>query len=170
MNEIINRVAKSSLITIDLAHIFNSEILPKIKILDIQEFLRDGQILIEKEFRATLKEINWADFQDRFVHITCSGDPILPGWAFLLLQCHLAPFAEFCGVGNKDDFNNLAIEHYVKNMNLDDFSGKPIIIKGCGNMKINEQTYLSLVAKLQPVAKSLMYGEACSTVPLYKKK
>ncbi|UOH78051.1 DUF2480 family protein [Ornithobacterium rhinotracheale] len=170
MDEIINKVAKSSLITIDLAHIFNSEISPKIKILDIQEFLRDGQILIEKEFRGALKDIDWTKFQDSYVHITCSGDPILPGWAFLLLQCHLAPFGEFCGVGNKDEFNNLAIQHYVKNMNLDDFSRKPIIIKGCGNMKIYEQTYISLIAKLYPVAKSLMYGEACSTVPLYKKK
>ncbi|MRI64059.1 DUF2480 family protein [Ornithobacterium rhinotracheale] len=170
MNDIVNRVANSSLRSIDLEHIFTHEIKPFTRVLDLQELLGDAPILIERDFRKALSQFDWTKFQDSYVHITCSGDPILPGWAFLLLQCHLAPFGEFCGVGNKDEFNNLAIQHYVKNMNLDDFSGKPIIIKGCGNMKIEEQTYLSLISKLFPVAKSLMYGEACSTVPLYKKK
>lgn len=170
MGEIINKVANSSLITIDLAHIFAAEISPKIKILDIQQFLNDGQILIEKEFRRHLQQFDWAVYQKKIVYLTCSGDPILPGWAFLLIQCKLAPFAEFCGTGTEDDFNNYALQHYIRNMDLNNFLGAPIIIKGCGNMKISEQTYLTLISKLYPIAKSLMYGEACSTVPLYKNR
>ncbi|MGV4528513.1 DUF2480 family protein [Ornithobacterium rhinotracheale] len=170
MTQIVNRVANSLLITIDLNYIFEKEISNQIINFDIKNFLKDGLILIEKDFREMLKNTNWEIYKNKYIHLYCSDEPILPGWAFLLVQCHLAPFSEFCGVGNKNNFNNAALQHYIKNMNLDDFSGKPIIIKGCGNMKINEQTYLSLIAKLQPVAKSLMYGEACSTVPLYKKK
>ncbi|MGQ1928235.1 DUF2480 family protein [Ornithobacterium rhinotracheale] len=170
MNDIVNRVANSSLRSIDLEHIFTHEIKPFTRVLDLQELLGDAPILIERDFRKALSQFDWAGYKNQYVHLTSSNDLILPGWTFMLVQCHLLPYAKFCGVGNKNDFNNAALQHYIKNMNLDDFSGKPIIIKGCGNMKINEQTYLSLIAKLQPVAKSLMYGEACSTVPLYKKK
>ena len=167
MDEIINKIAKSGLITIDLEDEYK-KINPKIKILDIQQFLFEGIILKEKDFREKLKAHDWSLYTDKYVQITCSEDTILPGWTFLLIKTYL----ENCKgtvVGNKIDLNSHILNQFIKNLNIEDFRNQRVIIKGCGKLEFNTQVYLNLIEKLQPVVKSLMYGEACSTVPLYKK-
>ncbi|MRJ09529.1 DUF2480 family protein [Ornithobacterium rhinotracheale] len=170
MNDIVNRVANSSLRSIDLEHIFTHEIKPFTRVLDLQELLGDAPILIERDFRKALSQFDWAGYKNQYVHLTSSNDLILPGWTFMLVQCHLLPYAKFCGLGSFREFTNAALQHFIQHMSLDELAHHPIIIKGCGNLNITEQTHLTLINRLFPIAKSLMYGEACSTVPLYKKK
>lgn len=165
--EIINRVANSKLITFDL-----EEIYPKGERVsfDISQWLMEGIVLRESEFRNKATEHNWSQYQDKFVSLFCSTDAIVPGWAYLLLSLHLAPYAKKVTVGSLEELESILFTEILQNLDVSEYTDKAVIIKGCAHKPIPQNAYVLLAQKLQPVAKSIMYGEACSSVPLYKKK
>ncbi|PRX57050.1 DUF2480 family protein [Flagellimonas meridianipacifica] len=165
--EIINRVAQSKLITFDLEELYQEG---ERVTLDISQWLYEGLILREKEFRAQLEEMDWTTYQDKYVALTCSSDAIVPGWAFMLVTSKLAPFAKKVVQGNLETLETTLYQEQLTQYNFSDFKDKPIIIKGCANKPVPQNAYLMAITKIQQLAKSVMYGEACSAVPLFKKK
>ena len=165
--EIINRVTSSPLITFDL-----EELYPKGKriLFDIKDWLFKDIILKEKDFRAHVKEHDWAQYQNTYVALSCSSDAIIPSWAFMLVSAALAPFAKKIVIGDLELLETILFEKIINTIDLSKFENKPVIIKGCTNKPIPASAYPFLIQKLQPVVKSLLFGEACSTVPLYKSK
>jgi len=165
--EIVNRVANSKLVTLDLEDFFpeGERIL-----LDISAWLYEGFILKEKEFRESVKQHDWDQYQNKYVAITCSTDAIIPSWAYLLISTALAPFAKKFVVGNLDLLENLIFQDIIAGISLEPFKGVPVIIKGCSNKQIPDSAYALMCQRLVPVVSSLMFGEACSSVPLYKKR
>mgnify|MGYP003892257749 CR=1 FL=1 len=165
--EIINRVANSALITIDLEDYYpkGERILFDIKPLLWQEF-----VLKEKDFRQFIKENDWSVYQDKFVAVYNTADAIVPSWAYMLISTYLQPFAKKTIIGSLKDLETALYSQIIANLNIDDYSGKPVIIKGCANKCIPETAYIQLIEKIQPVVNSIMFGEACSTVPLFKRK
>ncbi len=166
-NEIINRVANSQLITIDLEDYYPSG---KRLLFDIKDWLFQEIILKEKDFRAFVDAHNWAQYQDYFIALTCSVDAIIPSWAYLLIATKISPFAKKVIVGHLELLETVIYQDIIQNLDISDFNNKPIIIKGCANKPIPASAYTLLIEKIQPVAKSILFGEACSTVPLYRKK
>jgi hypothetical protein len=164
--EILNRVANSALVTIDLEDFYPEG--KRIQI-DLKDWLFEEQILIERDFRAKLNEYNWENYQDAFVAIECSVDAIIPSWAYLLMTTHLEPFAKKIVVGDLNLLESIIYSEIIANFSLDEFKDKPVIIKGCSEKPIPDSAYTLLIQKLKPEVKSLMYGEACSNVPLFKK-
>lgn len=164
---IINKVAESGLVTIDPATYY-----PKgeIIVFDLKEFLFMEMILKEKEFRQALKELDWNKYSGKLVTITCSVDAIIPLWSYMLVATYLGPVADQIFVGTKEQ----AFEKYflknIQNINAQDFEDMRVVIKGCGNKPIPEAVYVEIVTMLRPLVKSIMYGEPCSTVPVFKKK
>ena len=165
--EIVNRVAGSSLVNIDLEDFYPEG---ERVLLDIKDWLFAGQILKEKDFRNSVKNHYWKNYQNKYVALTCSADAIIPSWAYLLISVELAPFAKKIVVGNLESLETSIFQEIIDKLPVQNYVDKPVIIKGCTNKPIPETAYIQLVSKLTPVAKSLMYGEACSNVPLYKKK
>ncbi len=165
MKEIVNKIANSKLITIDLEDYYPEE---KRVVFDIKDWLFEGIILKEKDFRAAIKNHDWSQYQDNFVALTCATDAIIPSWAYMLITASLAPFAKKVIVGNSSELETSIYQDIITNLPIEQYNGRPIIIKGCSNKPIPETAYLQLITKLIPVAKSVMYGEACSTVPLFK--
>lgn len=165
--EIINRVANSGLITLDF-----KDLRPQNKRveLDIKKYLFQELVLKEKDFRAQIKELNLDDFKGTFVHIYCSSEAIVPTWAYMLLASTLEGVSKKVVFGNAQDLEVAIFEQMIESLNLDDYKDQRVIIKGCSEFHIPTQAYVKLTEKLRPVVKSLMFGEACSTVPLYKKK
>lgn len=165
--EIINRVANSKLVTFDLEDIY-----PKGErvIFDISQWLLEGIVLRESEFREKASEHDWAQYQDKYVALFCSTDAIVPGWAYLLLSLHLAPLAKKVTVGSLDELESILFAELLQNIDISKYIDKPVIIKGCAHKPIPQNAYVLLAQKLQPVTKSIMYGEACSSVPLFKRK
>ncbi|MEO0902687.1 MAG: DUF2480 family protein [Bacteroidota bacterium] len=165
--EIVNRVAQSKLITFDLEELY----LPGERvILDISEWLYEGLILREKEFRSQLDEVDWTSYQDKYVALTCSSDAIVPGWAFMLVTSKLVPFAKKVVQGDMEALETSLYQDQLVDYDFSGFTDKPIIIKGCSNKPVPQNAYLMAISKIQEVAKSVMYGEACSAVPLYKSR
>ena len=168
MSDIIeNKVAKSGLITIDL-----EELKPAWKIhgFDIEQCLWQGLALKEKDFREFVKTHDWSVFDKSEVYIFCSVDAIVPTWAYMLIATALQPFANRIMFGKEDDLKLTLWRDWVSLLNVTDYADTRVIIKGCSNEKIDESIYVELTTKLTPVVKALMFGEPCSTVPLYKKK
>ncbi len=166
-DEIINRVAKSSLITIDLEEFYPEG---KRVVLDISQWLFKGLILREKDFRESIKNYHWENYKDVYVALTCSTEAIIPSWAYLLVTTQLTQFAKKVVVGNLELLETTIFQEIINNLKTSDYKNKPIIIKGCANKPIPDTASVQLVEKLQPIAKSILFGEACSTVPLYKQK
>lgn len=166
-DEIINRVANSKLITLDLEDFYpeGNRI-----VFDIKDWLFEGFVLREKDFRAQVLEFDWSQYQDAYVALTCSTDAIIPGWAYMLLTVNLEPYAKKVVVGNLETLETSVYQDIISNLSVNDYKDKPIIIKGCSNKPVPQNAYIMLTNKLKPVAKSIMYGEACSSVPLYKQK
>ncbi len=165
--EIVNRVASSKLVTLDLEDYFpEGERL----VLDISDWLYEGFILKEKDFRESVKQHQWDQYLNHYVAITCSTDAIVPSWAYLLISTVLAPFAKKFVVGDLDLLENMIFQELISSMPLEQFKGVPVIIKGCSNRQIPDSAYALLCKRLVPVVSSLMFGEACSSVPLFKKK
>jgi len=161
--EIINRVANSKLVTIDLENFYPEG---KRVVFDIKEWLFEGLILREKDFRENVKEHDWSQYQGNYVALTCSTDAIIPGWAFMLLTTYLDPYAKKIIVGNLETLETSIYQDIITSLDVTEFKDKPVIIKGCSNKPVPENAYLLLTSKLMSVAKSIMYGEACSSVPL----
>lgn len=165
--EIINRVAESKLITFDLEDYYP----PGDRIiLDIKDWLFEGFILREKEFRAFVEEHDWAIYKDAYVAVNCSTDAIVPGWANMLIASKLQPFAKKAMVGDLKELETSIYQSVIADIDVSSFIDKFVIIKGCSNKPVPENAYLWITTKLQTVAKSVMYGEACSSVPLFKRK
>lgn len=165
-DEIINRVANSKLVTIDLEDFYPEG---KRMVLDISIWLMDGIILREKEFRQHLKDHDWSPYKDAFVAIHCATDAILPGWAFMLVAIRLNEVARKTVVGSPKDLETLLFSEIITELDVSEYKDKPVIIKGCTHKPVPENAYVLLAQKLQPIARSVLYGEACSSVPLYKK-
>ncbi|KJJ38486.1 DUF2480 family protein [Aequorivita vladivostokensis] len=165
--EIINRVANSKIVTFNLEDIY-----PKGErvAFDISQWLLEGIVLRESDFREQAKQHDWSRYQDKFVALFCSTDAIVPGWAYLLLSLHLAPFVKKVTVGSLDELESILFAELLQNLDVSEYTDKPLIIKGCAHKPIPQNAYVLLAQKLQPVAKSIMYGEACSSVPLFKRK
>ena len=164
---IFNRVAESKLITFDLEKLYH--IGDRITI-DLSQWLDKGIILREKEFRLKLKHHNWKAYRNQFVAIYCSTDAVLPAWASLLVTTFLQPYAKKVVMGTLVDLEIHLFTEEIKKINISSFKDKAVIIKGCTDKKVPEDSYVQLISRLQPVVKSLFYGEACSSVPLFKKK
>ncbi|WP_298531355.1 DUF2480 family protein [uncultured Algibacter sp.] len=166
-DEIINRVANSKLVTIDLEDFYPQG---KRVLFDIKDWLYEGFVLREKDFRTQVSEFDWAQYQDYYIALTCSTDAIIPGWAYMLLSINLEPHAKKVIVGNLEQLETSIYQDIINNLDFSEHQGKPIIIKGCSNKPVPQNAYIFLANKLKPIAKSIMYGEACSSVPLYKNK
>ncbi|MBP6000412.1 MAG: DUF2480 family protein [Sediminibacterium sp.] len=163
----INKVAESGLISLDLAQYIPSN---EIVIFDIKPFLFMELILKEKDFRASLNTIDWSQYQDKIIGIFCSTDAIIPMWANMLIVSKLSPFAKSVYFGNESTIRDLVLLEAIQKIDASVFADQRIVVKGCGDMPIGESAYIAITQKLRPVAKSIMYGEPCSTVPVYKKK
>lgn len=166
-DEIINRVSQSKLVTFDLEDYYLEG---KRVVVDIKDWLYEGFILKEKEFRTHISKHNWEQYKDTFVALSCSTDAIIPGWANMLIASKLQPYAKKVVVGNLEQLETSLYQSTIENIDVTPFQDKPVIIKGCSNKPVPPNAYLWITAKMQTVAKSVMYGEACSSVPLYKKK
>lgn len=166
-DEIINKVSNSKLITLDLEELYPEG---ERVLFDIKDWLFDQIILKEKDFRASVKSHDWSRYKNTYVALTCSVDAIIPSWAYLLLSSELAPYSKKIVVGNLELLETSLFQDIIQNLSIDSFKEKPIIIKGCAQKPIPPSAFSMLIHKLQPIAKSIMYGEACSTVPLFKKK
>ena len=163
--EIINKVSNSALEVFDLEDYYVTGIRFQ---LDMSQWLFEGFILKEKEFRASLKDHNWAQYQDQYVAISCSTDAIIPAWASVLVALHLAPFAKKAVNGTLEDLETALYQDILPTIDYSIYKDKPIILKGCSKKPVPMSAYVTSAQMLYPFAKSIMYGEACSAVPLYK--
>lgn len=165
--EIINRVTQSKLVTFDLEELYP---LGKRIVFDIKDWLFEEMVLREKDFRKHVNDHDWEQYADSYLAFHCSVDAIIPGWAYLLLASKAAPFAKKVVVGQMEDLETAIYQGIIQSLDVSSFADKPIIIKGCSNKPVPQNAYLMAIEKIQPVAKSILYGEACSSVPLYKRK
>jgi hypothetical protein len=165
--EIVNRVANSILVTLDLEDFYPEG---KRVVIDISQWLFEGIVLREKDFREALRNHDWSQYQDCFVALNCSTDAIVPGWAYILVSLELRPFAKKTVVGSLETLESILYSEIIKSLDLNPYQNKPVIIKGCAHKPIPQNAFVLLAQRLQPIAKSIMYGEACSSVPLFKKK
>ena len=161
--EILNKVANSPLITFNLEDFMPAGVCD----LDISQFLEGGYVLREKNFRDTLKIFDYSPFQGRFVRVFCSTDSILPAWAALLVASKLCDHqARSYWASSEESFYSQYYREHLSQLNWDDFTGKPVIIKGCGDPRVPQDAYVFATSKMKQVAKKISYGEACSAVPL----
>lgn len=167
MEEIVNKVANSVLEVFDLEDYYQEGIRTQI---DISQWLIEGFLLKEKDFREALKNHDWQQYQNQFVAIFCATDAILPAWAPILVASYVAPFAKKVVLGNTTDLETSIYQEELAKLDFSLYQNKPVILKGCSKKPVPEAAYIMAIQKLQPVAKSVMYGEACSAVPIYKKK
>ena len=162
-----NRVANSALETFNLEDHYP---LGQRATLDISQWLFEGFILREKDFRQAVKDYDWAQHQDQYVAIDCSADAIVPVWAYMLISNALSPYAKTIVKGNLENLELVLFHDLIQNLDAEPFVEQRVIVKGCSHLPIPESAYVAITNKLSPVAKSIMYGEACSSVPIYKKK
>jgi len=166
-DEIINKVANSGLITLDL-----EESHPHWEVVgfDMADVLWEGLVLKESAFRAFVKDNDWTSFNGKSVFIHCSTDAIIPTWAYMLLATALEPFASLCIIGSEEDLQLALWRKFIEGLDLSIYTDQRVIVKGCSDTLIPETVYLELSTKLKPVVRTLMFGEPCSTVPIYKRK
>jgi len=165
--EIENKISKSPIKTIDLED-FSKDI--NITVFDVKNWLKDELILIEKDFRQKIESFDWKCFDGKQVAIQCSNDAIVPHWAYMLISSELKKFNIKNFIGAVSDYENFLISEKINNLDLSIYENKPVIIKGCSEKKFKEFQYSILIEKIQPIAKRIMFGEACSSVPIYKRK
>ena len=165
-NQIVNRVAQSSLVTLNLEDYSHPG--PRV-VYDLKEHLFKGLILREKDFRDSLKQEDWSKYKDQNVAVICSADAIIPQWAFMLIAVHLEPYANMVVFGDLQALEQTLFQNALASIDLDQFKDAKIVIKGCGEIPIPEFAYVEILRLLRPVAASIMYGEPCSTVPIYRK-
>ncbi|MBW3470148.1 DUF2480 family protein [Arthrospiribacter ruber] len=165
MSDIVNRVANSPLVTLDLENFYRKE---NRILFDLKNFLFQGLVIKEKEFRAGLKSYNWGELKGSLVAVTCTVDAIIPNWAFMLVGTYLGKENIEYVIGDLNDLEQYLFQRELDKVNAEDFLDKPVVIKGCSKYPVPLFAYGAVLSKLQPVARSIMYGEPCSTVPLYK--
>ena len=166
MDEIINRVANSALEVFDLEDYYPVATRTQI---DLAQWLLEGFLLKEKDFREALKNHDWTQYQNHFVAVYCSTDAILPAWASILVASHLSHYARKVVLGTINELETAIFQDQVSQIDFSVYKDKPIILKGCSKKPVPETAYIFAIQELQKVAKSVMYGEACSAVPLFKK-
>ena len=164
-NEIVNKVSQSGLITIDLEEFYPAG---ERVLFDIKELLFQGLILREKDFREFIKNEDWNKYKDKYVALTCSADAIVPTWAYMLLATQLEPIAKKVVFGNLESLETILYTEILSKIDINIYKDARVVIKGCGNLPIPKSAYVHITSLLRPLAKSIMYGEPCSTVPLYK--
>ena len=164
---LVNKVSESGLITLDLETYY-----PKGEtvVFDMKDHLFMGLILKEKEFREALKIIDLELYRDKYVALTCTADAVIPVWAYMLAASYLEPVAKEIVFGNEEFLHKSLFLKNLSTLKPGDYLDKRVVIKGCGELPITEMAYVEITRLLRPVAKSIMYGEPCSTVPIYKKK
>jgi len=164
---IVNKVAQSSLETIDLEKFYPEG---ETIVFDMKDHLFMELILKEKDYRENLKKMDWSVYENKNVCITCSVDAIIPLWAYMLAVSYLQPVAKNVVAGNESFMHELLFLKNLGKINVEEFEGKRVVIKGCGEKEIPASIYAEITKILVPVAQSIMYGEPCSTVPVYKKR
>ncbi|MFM8587001.1 MAG: DUF2480 family protein [Bacteroidota bacterium] len=167
MEGLVNKVAESGIITLDLEKFYPSQELME---LDLKDFLFMEMLLKEKDFREKLEAADWIQYNGKIVAVHCSTDAIIPMWAYMLVSSKLKGVASEVYFGNKSTAIEKAIEKNILSINEEKYKDKRVVVKGCGDIEIPSSAYLMISQKLIPVVKSLMYGEPCSTVPVYKQK
>lgn len=167
MSEIINRVANSPIVTIDLEEYY----LPGERIdFDLKDYLFQGLVLREKDYREALKDIDWEDYRGKYVAVFCSADAIVPTWAFMLAMTYLDGVAEEVVMGNRDALEQYLFDKALRQIDPNEFKDRPVVVKGCSKVPVPLFAYGEIVRMMKGVARSIMYGEPCSTVPLFKQK
>lgn len=164
-NEIVNKVSQSGLITIDLEEFYPPG---ERFVFDIKDLLFQGLILREEDFREFIKNEDWNKYKDKYVALICSADAIVPTWAYMLLATHLEPVAKRVVFGDLETLETILYNEILSKLNINEYKDARIVIKGCGNLPVPKSAYVQITSLLRPLAKSIMYGEPCSTVPLYK--
>lgn len=167
VEEIRNRVAESKLVTFDLEDLYPEG---KRVQVDISQWLYEGLLLREKEFRQSLQQVNWEAYKDAYVALYCSTEAIVPAWAYMLISTYLTPLAKKTIIGSLEELETVIYQNIIDGLDLEYLRDLPVIVKGCSNKPVPQNAYLFLIDKLQPIARTIMYGEACSSVPLYKRK
>ena len=165
-DEIVNKVANSILEVFDLEDYYPAGARTQI---DMAQWLAEGFLLREKDFRESLKNHDWSQYQDHYVAIHCSTDAVVPAWASILIATHVAPFAKKTINGTIEDLDASLYEALLPQLDYSSYQDKPVILKGCAKKPVPTRAYIIAIQYLQPVARSIMYGEACSAVPLFKR-
>lgn len=165
--EIVNKVSQSELLTLDLEQFFPTE---PIRIFDLKPFLFMELILKEKDFRAALLSTDWMTYTGEIVGVYCSADAVIPVWAYMLVASYLQPIAAEVILGDEKTVLRQVITEKIQSINPEDYRDKRVVVKGCGDKPVGDFAYLEITKRLRPVAKTIMYGEPCSTVPVYKKQ
>jgi hypothetical protein len=166
MNDpIINKVAESGLITLDLEQYYPTG---QTAVFDMKDHLFMGLILKEKDFREALKKLDWSVYKEKNVAVMCSADAIIPVWAYMLVASYLQPVAKDIVMGDEKELHKILFLKNLSTVNINEFTDKRVVIKGCGETPIGDFVYMEITKLLRPVAKSIMYGEPCSTVPIFK--
>ncbi len=164
---IVNKVAGSGLVSVDLEnYIPSGDVLS----FDLKDYLFMELILKEKDFREALKNTDWSLYKGRNVALFCSADAVIPMWAYMLVTSYLQPVAAEVFVGSPEELVKHIFLKRISSVNPEEFADQRVVVKGCGDTAIGPFAYAAITRILQPVAKSIMYGEPCSTVPIYKKK
>ena len=165
--EIENRVAQSSLVNFNFEDFYPEG---ERSIIDISNFLEEGIVLREKAFREQVQNENWSKYNGHYVALICSTDAIVPTWAFMLISSQLEGIVKKVLFGSPATLETMIFQEALQQINIEDYRDKPVIVNGCGDKPVPESAYVELTSLLKPVVKSLMFGEACSTVPIYKRK
>lgn len=167
MDEIINKVVSSGLVSLDLENFYPPE---DVKGFDLKPFLFMEMILKEKDFRQALRELDWSAYDGKAVAVYCSADAIIPMWAYMLVTSYLQPTAAYVFLGNEEALIRQLFLQKISALDIEAFRDQRVVIKGCGDKAVPPEAYVEITRRLQPVVKSIMFGEPCSTVPVYKKK
>lgn len=166
MNEFVNKVAESGIVTINLEAYYPRD---EIAVFDMKDYLFMGLILKEKDFREALKIADLSLFTNKIVALTCSADAIIPMWAYMLAASALQPTVKDIIYGNEELVLQMLLLKNIASMDIEEYTDKRVVIKGCGELPVTESAYVEITKLLRPHAKSIMYGEPCSTVPVFKK-
>lgn len=166
MNEFVNKVAESGIVTLNLEAYYPRD---EIAVFDMKDYLFMGLILKEKDFREALKIADLSLFTNKIVALTCSADAIIPMWAYMLAASALQPTAKDIIYGNEELVLQMLLLKNIASMDIEEYTDKRVVIKGCGELPVTESAYVEITKLLRPHAKSIMYGEPCSTVPVFKK-
>lgn len=164
---IVNKVAESALLEINLEKYYPRE---EIAVFDMKDYLFMGLILKEKDFREALKNLDCSTYNDNYVAVTCTADAIIPVWAYMLVASYIQPHAKDIFFGDRQFVHKTLFLKNLSAIDIEDFVDKRIVVKGCGDLPVGEFAYLEITKLLRPVVKSIMYGEPCSTVPIFKKR
>lgn len=166
-DEIVNKVANSALLPVNLEDYYPAE---RRIFIDLKDWLYEGIMLREKDYRVAIAAHDFSQYSDAYVAIDCTEDAIVPTWAYMLMASHLAPFAKKVVVGDLTHLESTIYQEIIEGLDLEPFANQRIILKGCGDKPVPMDAYAAFVQKVQPVAKSIMFGEPCSTVPVFKKR